>query len=199
MKLIVGLGNPGKEYKTTRHNVGWMVVDALVHDLQFEDLKKEEKFSAKLSAGEIGGEKIILAKPTTFMNLSGEAVSALKNFYKIEPEDIWVIYDDLDLPLGQLRIRKDGGPGTHNGMKSVIESVGSKDFPRFRIGIESRGGALSLKGEPSPKQQDTTSFVLSKFSEEETPLALEGMRKAINAVKCALEEGVEVAMNKFNA
>lgn len=198
MKLIIGLGNPGKEYKTSRHNCGWMVVDALIHDLNFPEIKAEEKFKAKVSmgmvetAGHPEGEKIIFAKPTTFMNLSGEAVAAFRNFYKIDPVDIWIVFDELDLPLGQLRIRKNGGAGTHNGMKSVIESLGIKNFPRFRIGIESRG-------KTAPQQQDTTSFVLSSFTREETPLALEGMRKAVEAIKLALNEGIDAAMNKFNS
>lgn len=191
MKLIVGLGNPGKEHKTSRHNTGWMVIDALVHELKFDELKKEDKFKAKVSSGTVNKEKIILAKPVTFMNLSGEAVSALMNFYKIAPEDVWVIYDDLDLPLGQLRIRKEGGPGTHNGMKSVIDQMGDQNFPRFRVGIESRG-------ETAPSQQDTSSFVLAPFTKEETPTALVGMRKAVSAVILGLSADLETAMNQFN-
>jgi len=191
MKLIVGLGNPGKEHKTSRHNTGWMVIDALVHELKFEELKNEDKFKAKVSSGTVNNEKIILAKPVTYMNLSGEAVSALMNFYKIPPEDVWIIYDDLDLPLGQLRIRKEGGPGTHNGMKSVIEHMGVQNFPRFRVGIESRG-------ETAPEQQDTSSFVLTSFTKDETPVAIEGMRKAVSAVILGLKEDLETAMNQFN-
>ena len=125
------------------------------------------------------------------MNLSGEAVAALMNFYKIPQEDLWIIYDDLDLPLGQLRIRKEGSAGTHNGMKSIIESIGKTDFPRFRVGIESRG-------ETAPSQQDTSSFVLDSFNKQELKPALEGMRKAVAAVILALQKDLETAMNQYN-
>jgi len=192
MKLIVGLGNPGREYSNSRHNTGWQVVEGLIKELGFDDLKKEAKFKANVSRGTCNGEKIILVQPLTYMNLSGESVSALMNFYKLTPSDLWIIYDDLDLALSQIRIRKEGGPGTHNGMKSVIASIGDDKFPRFRIGIESRGIT-------SAKEQDTSSFVLSGFSKDEKPLALSGRKKAVESIICALNNDIDSAMNIFNA
>jgi len=191
MKLIFGLGNPGKEYEKNRHNSGWMVIDLLVKELGFEDMKKEARFKANISRGIFKNEKIILAQPTTFMNLSGNSVQSLLRFYKLKPSDLWVIYDDLDLPLGQIRIRKEGSAGTHNGMKSIIENLGSGKFPRFRIGIESRG--VTAAG-----QQDTSSFVLSGFTAEEKPLAMAGRKKAVEALILALSENLDSAMNLFN-
>lgn len=191
MKLIVGLGNPGKEYENSRHNSGWMVLEALTSELGFENLKKETKFKAKVSQGTFKGEKIILAEPVTFMNLSGLAVQSLMHFYKIKPRDLWVIYDDLDLPLGQIRIRKTGSAGTHNGMKSIVTEIADINFPRIRIGIESRGVTSAV-------QQDTSSFVLNGFTAEEKPLALQGRNSAVKAIITALIEDLETAMNTFN-
>jgi len=191
MKLIVGLGNPGKEYEKSRHNTGWMVLESLVKELEFEELKKESKFKANISRGGYMSEKIIFAQPTTFMNLSGDSVRTLIKFYKLKLSDLWVIYDDIDLPIGQLRIRKEGGAGTHNGMKSIIESLSSGKFPRFRVGIESRGLT-------APKEQDTTSFVLETFSRTEELLAISGRKKAVAAVIMALQKDLDTAMNFFN-
>lgn len=190
MKLIVGLGNPGNDYEQTRHNVGYMVIDRLAEMLEAEDFN-EDKSKSQTTTANYNDEKLILAKPTTYMNLSGEAVSKIINFYKISPENVWVIYDDIDLPLGQIRIRKEGGPGTHKGMKSIIDHIGN-NFPRFRVGIESRG-------ESAPSQQDISSFVLSPFTKKEEPIVEEAVKKAAEAVKTALEEGLESAMNKFNS
>ena len=133
MKMIVGLGNPGAEYAQTRHNVGFMLVDKLASDLKVDVTKK--KFNALMAECQIKGEKIILVKPQTYMNLSGDAVGPLARWYKINPSDIMVIYDDMDLPLGKLRIRPFGGTGGHNGMKSLIAALGTEKFPRMRIGI----------------------------------------------------------------
>jgi peptidyl-tRNA hydrolase, PTH1 family len=191
MKLIVGLGNPDKEYASTRHNIGWMAADALTQELDFPAMKKEDKFKALTCVGTYNGEKIMIAKPVTYMNLSGESVEKIVQFYKIDLQDLFVIYDDLDLPLGQLRIRKEGSPGTHNGMKSLVQHLGSNIFPRFRIGIESRG-------ETSPAQQDTSSFVLSPFWKEELETAKQSIQKTIQALKTALSEGLDTAMNRFN-
>jgi PTH1 family peptidyl-tRNA hydrolase len=191
MKLIVGLGNPGKEYANSRHNAGWNVIDTLVKDLQLDEPKKEPKFKAMVSTGVLNDEKIILAKPTTYMNLSGESVIALMNFYKVPHEDLWVIYDDIDLPLGQIRIRKDGGAGTHNGMKSIVECLGVKTFPRLRIGTESRGLT-------APKEQDTASFVLTPFTKEETKTIKEVFEKASKAIILSIGQNLDLAMNKYN-
>jgi peptidyl-tRNA hydrolase, PTH1 family len=191
MKLIVGLGNPGKEYSLSRHNTGWQVVAELGRILDFDDFKKETKFKANITRGEIKGEKIILAQPLTYMNLSGEAVSAIMKFYKLEPDDLWVIYDDVDLPLGQIRIRKDGGPGTHNGMKSIVEKIGDNSFPRFRVGIESRGVTAH-------KEQETADFVLSPFNENELNTANIAFKKAVQAILTALNKNLDLAMNEYN-
>jgi peptidyl-tRNA hydrolase, PTH1 family len=191
MKLIVGLGNPGKDYEKSRHNTGWRVIDELVKELKFDEPKKENKFKAFVSNGLFNDEKIILAKPVTFMNLSGEAVAALVHFYKVQPDDLWVIYDDLDLPLGQIRIRKEGGPGTHNGMKSVIECAGLNNFPRFRVGIESRGVTAH-------EQQDTADFVIAPFLKEEAKTAAIALKKTVKAILTALEKSLDLAMNEYN-
>lgn len=171
MKLIVGLGNPGKKYSKNRHNVGFMVIDDLSRKLEFPEFTEESKFQALISEKNINGEKVLLVKPLTYMNLSGETVSSLVQFYKIPLADVFVCYDDLDLPLGAIRFREKGSGGTHNGMKSIIEQLGTQDFSRFRVGIESRG--LSAL-----KQQETTDFVLGNFSAEEKKI----VNKAIEEV-----------------
>ncbi len=192
MKLIVGLGNPGKEYENSRHNAGFMVIDETHNQLNATEWKIEKKFKAHIAECMVQGEKIILAKPVTFMNLSGEAVAPIATFYKIEPKDILVIFDELDVPFGQIRLRKSGGPGTHNGMKSIVEKLGSKEFPRLRFGIESRGLT-------APEQQDTTSFVLSPFTKEEQAPLKQIIKTSAKAIESYLTEGIESTMNKFNA
>jgi PTH1 family peptidyl-tRNA hydrolase len=134
MKLIVGLGNIGSQYAATRHNLGFMVIDQLIKTAELPESKENTKFKALISEGMLGDEKVILAKPTTMMNLSGEAIGALQRFYKTAPEDIWIVHDDLDLVFGKLRVRLGGGSAGHNGLKSIIEAVG-ENFGRFRIGI----------------------------------------------------------------
>lgn len=154
MKLICGLGNPGKEYEGTRHNAGFLFVDAWAKKYDFPEFK--EKWNALVSEK----DGLLLLKPLTFMNKSGEVLSKFVNFYKLPLEEVVVVYDDVDLPLGTVRFRREGGPGTHNGMKSVIEQLGTESFPRLRLGIESRG-------QTAPEQMEITDFVLSRFSEEE--------------------------------
>lgn len=176
MKILFGLGNPGKKYAKTRHNMGFMVVDALAKklDAEWEDkpkLKAEIAETTFLNPETKETEKLLLVKPQTFMNLSGECVALVLNFYKATPADMTVVYDDLDLPLGTIRIREKGSAGTHNGMKSIIEHIKTEEFSRIRIGIEARG-------ETSPALQDTSSYVLSDFNKEEKPL----IEKAINEV-----------------
>lgn len=192
MKLIVGLGNPGKEYENSRHNAGFMVVEETHKLFGASDWKQDKKFKAHIAECTVKGEKIILAKPVTFMNLSGESVAPIATFYKIEPKDILVIFDELDVPFGQIRLRKSGGPGTHNGMKSIVEKLGSKEFPRLRFGIESRGLT-------APEQQDTTSFVLSPFTKEEQDTLKQTIKNAAKSIETFLTEGLESAMNKFNS
>ncbi|MFA6992831.1 MAG: aminoacyl-tRNA hydrolase, partial [Candidatus Gracilibacteria bacterium] len=171
MKIIVGLGNIGKEYQNTRHNCGFMVIDEFAKELECE-FKEENKFKAFTSKTSYKNKPIFLVKPTTYMNLSGQAVSTILNFYKESPENLVVIYDDIDLPLGKIRVRSEGSAGTHNGMKSIIQELGTQNFTRIRIGTESRG-------ELAPKEQDLTSFVLSPFSVEESPIIKKSIKEAI--------------------
>lgn len=189
-KLIVGLGNPGENYEKNRHNVGFMAVSELRKALEFEKFKEEKKFNAEITQGILGTEKIILAKPLTFMNNSGTAVQKIANFYKIEPKDIVIIFDDIDLPLGSTRIRAKGSAGTHNGMKSVIQKLGTEEFPRIRIGTESRGLTAHEK-------QDTSSFVLADFSAEEEKVIQKNIKKMPEVVKTLVKEGVDFC-TKFN-
>lgn len=157
MRIIIGLGNPGKKYGNTRHNAGFSIIDAIQKDWNFPPFSENERFSASLSEGSREGERIILAKPMTFMNLSGHTVQALLNFYKLAPSDILVIHDDLDLPLGTCRIATDSSAAGHNGVQNIIEMLGTQAFRRLRVGI----GRPPIPG-PSPAD-----FVLMSFSQEE--------------------------------
>ncbi|MFT7184610.1 MAG: PTH1 family peptidyl-tRNA hydrolase [Oceanicoccus sp.] len=171
MKLICGLGNPGKKYQNTRHNMGFMVIDALAEGAGFK-----EKWNALVTEISLHGEKTLLIKPLTFMNLSGQAVAKFANFYKLESIDITIVYDDIDLPLGTLRSRDKGSAGTHNGMKSIIQELGTQEFPRLRLGIESRG-------ESAPEQMDLASFVLAQFTKEESEIVEDSVSKAVDLIK----------------
>lgn len=175
MKIIVGLGNPGKEYEETRHNAGAMCVDLLKEKLNLPQFKLQKKFRALISEGTFENEKIILAKPQTFMNLSGESVQKLVKFYNCPLENLIVVYDDVDLPLGKIRIRPNGSAGSHNGMKSIVQTIGSTNFPRVRIGIESRG-------ECAPEKQDTASFVLHPFSKKEKAEVKKNLENTANSI-----------------
>ena len=183
--LIVGLGNPGREYARNRHNLGFRCLERLaqMHGLSFH--KRQAK--ALLALGEIAGRKVILAKPLTFVNLSGDAVARLARFYKIPPAHILVIYDDLDLPPGKIRLRPSGGAGGHKGMRSIIESLGTPDFPRLRVGI----------GRP-PGCMDPVDYVLQDFSPEEEEMLEEVCDRVTSAVELFLEEGIAAAMNAYN-
>lgn len=180
MKIVVGLGNVGEKYLKTRHNCGFLALDEFTKQLEAEGTevswKNESKLDAEIAKVNYKGEKILLVKPSTFMNLSGEAVSKILNFYKEEKTNLIVIYDDIDLPLGKIRVREKGSAGTHNGMKSIIQCLGSEDFNRIRIGIESRG-------ELAPKQQDLADFVLGNFIKEEYPLISEALKQSIEELK----------------
>lgn len=175
MKIIVGLGNIGEKYAKNRHNCGFMVIDEFAKQLEKEGLEiKGENSGSKLKALiSKPTPELLLAKPTTLMNRSGEAVIKILNFYKETPENLIVIYDDIDLPLGTIRIRDKGSAGTHNGMKSIIEQLGTEQFQRIRIGIESRG-------ELTPKQQDISSFVLSDFTSKELQIIKKSFKEAVN-------------------
>ena len=186
MKLVVGLGNPGREYALTRHNVGFLTVERLAEKMGVT--VTEKKFNALIGQGQIDGEKVILAKPQTYMNLSGEAVSAILNWYKLDANDLLVIYDDMDLPCGKLRLRPGGGTGGHRGMESIIIAIGEDNFPRLRVGI----------GKPAIEGFSTVDFVLGKIGEAEADLLREAIDLAVEAVGCIIREGIEPAMNQFN-
>ncbi|MFQ5812052.1 MAG: aminoacyl-tRNA hydrolase [Anaerolineae bacterium] len=183
-KLIVGLGNPGRKYAGNRHNVGFQCLDRLAEawDLPFS----RRKHKALLVQGEIAGLKAILAKPQTFMNLSGQAVERLARFYKVPPGSILVIYDDLDLPLGKIRLRPEGGSGGHKGMKSIIEHLGTDGFPRLRVGIG------------RPTHSDPVDYVLGDFAPDERITIEAACERAVSAVELWLAEGIVAAMNRYN-
>lgn len=189
MKIIIGLGNPGLEYERTRHNVGFLCLEYLRHKYDFPDWKKEKKFKAEISDGVYLGEKIILCRPLTFMNLSGEAVIALKNFYKCSDEDILIIYDEVDLPFGKVRMKPEGSAGGQNGMKSVINMLGSNQVPRIRIGIEVRADDSKIP---------TRDFVLSVFFDTELKQLKEIFERIKNGIDLYLEKGIERAMDVVN-
>ncbi len=191
MKLIIGLGNPGREYEGNRHNVGFQILDELVKELELEDFKAEKKFHALVTQGTHEGEKFIFAKPQTYMNLSGESAIKIAQFYKIPLQDTLVVYDELDLPLGKIRVRPNGSAGTHNGLKSLVQHLGSSNFPRLRFGIESRGTT-------APQQQNTSDFVLSDFRPEEFAEYQKIMKQAKQATLDFLHEDMEKLMQKYN-
>lgn len=186
MKLIVGLGNPGKEYENTRHNVGFMVIDELAKNPVFSAIEKslefrsEKKFHANIAEFNIKGEKIILAKPQTFVNLSGDAVNKITSFYKIQPTDTWLIADDLELPLGKIRIRLSGSSGGHKGIESVIDGFSTQDFVRFRIGI---GQTQTIHS-----KLDAKGYVLEKFSKREMPQIKAATQKAAEIIAETLDK-----------
>lgn len=185
MRLIVGLGNPGAGYARNRHNIGFQVVDHLAarHGLDFDRSER----GGRVARGTIGGERVLVAKPQQYMNESGRVVGALARFYRIPPDDILVVSDDLDLPSAKLRLRPDGGAGGQRGVRSIIQHLGTESFPRLRIGI----------GRP-PGRMDPAAFVLQNFSEaEETQFAIT-REEAADAIECWLAHGIETAMNRYN-
>ncbi len=184
--MIVGLGNPGPRYERNRHNVGFQVVDALAagHGLTFD----KRQFKALLAQGTIQGRRVLLVKPQTYMNLSGEAVQPLAHYYKVELSHLMVVFDDMDLPLGTLRLRPFGGAGGHKGMKSIIARLGSQRFPRLRIGI----------GRP-PGRMDPAAYVLQDFTAEEEAIMAQVRERAVQALETWLDRGLDAAMNAFNA
>lgn len=186
MFLIVGLGNPEEEYSNTRHNMGFDTINQISKEYKIEVNKKG--FKGIYGTGIIDNKKVVLLKPQTYMNLSGESVIEILNFYKIDLNKIIVIYDDIDVEPGKIKIRKKGGPGSHNGMKSVINSLKSEEFTRIRVGI----------GTPKYKN-DMINYVIGKnMTQEERNVLDTGIKKAANAVAEIIEKGVDIAMNKFN-
>ena len=184
MYVIVGLGNPGRKYQNTRHNLGFITIDQLAekHEIKVTKLA----FKALVGDGVIANQKVLLVKPQTYMNLSGESVRQVVQYYKIAPENLLVIYDDVDIETGKIRIRKKGSAGSHNGMKSIIYQIQSDEFPRVRIGI---GGErrLSLRD-----------FVTGGFSKEEKPLLEDAVQRSVGAIESIIAEGVDRAMNRYN-
>lgn len=184
MYIIAGLGNPGKQYENTKHNVGFLTIDILAEKLGIKVNKIKHK--ALTGEGFVGGEKVILVKPQTYMNLSGESIREVLSFYKADTEKLIVIYDDIDLPMGTLRIRKKGSAGTHNGMKSIIYQIVSEDFPRVRIGI---GGE---------RKGDLADYVISGFRKEDRKTVEDVIVRAADAVICTVEKGIDIAMGEYN-
>ncbi len=186
MYLIAGLGNPGREYAGTRHNVGFEVVDALC--AKYDIKLNKEKFRAVFGDGRIGGERVIVAKPQTYMNLSGESIRELVNWYKIDNEHIIIIYDDISLPVGKLRIREKGSAGGHNGIKNIIYQLNTDVFPRIKVGT----------GMPQDPGYDIKDYVLGHFSKEEIEILIKSAVRAVYAVEEIIKADAKSAMNKYN-
>jgi len=193
MKLIVGLGNSGKIYAHNRHNVGFHCLNyfAKRHSIRFE----RRQCRARIGIGEVAGAKLLVAKPHTFVNLSGKAVGCFVSKYHISPSDLLVIHDDLDLPLGKIRLRQSGGSGGHNGMKSIISALGSEDFPRIRVGI---GRPVTPEGAPNIDEAIIVNYVLGDFSPQEEEVIKSAIVTVAEAIDCFLAQGIEAAMSKFN-
>lgn len=186
MYLIAGLGNPSRTYEGTRHNIGFTMIDAIGNKCGIDVTTKKHK--ALVGRGMIDGMRVILAKPQTYMNLSGESIREITDFYKIEPENIIIIYDDISLDVGQLRIRKKGSAGGHNGVKNIIAHLGTQEFPRIKVGIGNK-----------PEGWDLADYVLSKYTKAEQEALEEASEGVIGAVKLMLADDIEAAMNKYNA
>ena len=191
MKLIIGLGNPGKRYGHNRHNVGFQCLNyfARLHSIHLD----RRQCQARAGLGKVRGEKLVLARPATFMNLSGKSVACLVQKHRIPLSDLLVIYDDLDLPLGKIRLRQSGSSGGHKGMNSIIAALGSEDFPRIRVGI----------GRPQGEKQSVSedaivNYVLSDFSHQEEAIINSVIARVAEAIDCFLTQGIEAAMSKFN-
>lgn len=185
MKIIAGLGNPTNEYVGTRHNIGFDGITAIADKYRISVTEKDHK--ALCGKGVISGQKVLLMKPQTYMNLSGEAIADAARFYKVEPEDIIVIYDDINLEPGSIRVRENGSAGGHNGMKNIIQHLGSEKFPRVRIGVGEK-----------PKEWDLKDYVLGHFSADDEPKMRAALSDAVTAVELILSDEIGKAMNTFN-
>jgi PTH1 family peptidyl-tRNA hydrolase len=188
MKLICGLGNPGREYERHRHNIGFMVVEALLPRARAE--LNQEKFAAKVGQGTLAGERVLFVEPQTFMNLSGRSVAEAARFYKVAVEDVLVIHDELDLPFGRLQLKAGGGSGGHNGLKSTVSSLGDEGFIRLRFGIGKPEG-------PNARER-VSGYVLSGFDDGERRHLEELIGRSVDMVETWIREGLSVAMNRFN-
>ncbi len=184
IRLIAGLGNPGARYARSRHNIGFMIADRFAKEHEVRSLRR--RFNAEVAEGEVAGKRVMVIKPQTFMNSSGDAVAKVAKFYKIAPQDLLVIYDDLDLPLGKLRLRPRGSAGGHHGMESIIARIGTTDFPRLRVGI----------GRPNPDAD--IDHVLGEFDQEEFRVMKETLERGVQAIDVWLASGITRAMNEFN-
>lgn len=185
MKVIVGLGNPGKEYEHTRHNIGFEVIDVLSRQLGIP--LDQSKFKGLYGIGFHNGEKVLLLKPLTYMNLSGESIRAVMDYYQRDLEDLLIIYDDLDLPVGKIRLRQKGSAGGHNGIKSTVAHLGTQQFNRIRIGIDRPQSGMSIPD-----------YVLGRFNKDEKALILEAVEKSSDACTAWLEKPFSQVMNEFN-
>lgn len=185
MKLIVGLGNPGKQYEQTRHNVGFQTIDRISDKWQIPLTRN--KFQAIFGQGTVKGEKVMLLKPLTFMNRSGEAIAPLMKYFQIPTENLLVIYDELDLPTGKLRLRYKGSSGGHNGIKSIIEHVGTQEFKRIRIGIDRPDSQISV-----------VNYVLGTFTKQENEMIVDAIDRVVSACEMWLEKSFDVCMNVYN-
>ncbi|WP_133763328.1 aminoacyl-tRNA hydrolase [Mycobacterium sp. PDNC021] len=185
--LVVGLGNPGPRYETTRHNVGFLVADILAERIG-AGFKVHKKSGAEVTTGRLGGRSVVLAKPRTYMNESGRHIGPLAKFYSVEPADIVVIHDELDIDFGRIRLKFGGGEGGHNGLRSIASALGTKDFQRVRIGV----------GRP-PGRQDPAAFVLENFNSKERPELGTILEQASDATELLLQHGVEAAQNTVHA
>ena len=186
MRVIIGLGNPGDTYKGTRHNVGFETIDKLSFDFNIK-LKNNRRFRAHIGEGRISQTPVLLAKPQTYMNLSGQSVKAILSYYKLPPSEIIVVYDDVSLPVGDIRVREKGSAGGQKGMIDIIAKLGLDEFPRVRIGIGEK-----------PENWDLADYVLSRFPKSEWEAMIQGVTKAGDAVGFILREGTAAAMNEFN-
>ena len=186
MKLITALGNPGEKYSKTRHNMGFMVADKLAEKYNFS-FKLESKFNAEIAKTNIEGESVIVCKPQTYMNLSGQSVRPILDYYKLSTDDLFLIYDDINLDLGKVRFRAKGSDGGHNGVKSIILETKSDKFDRLKVGIG-----------PQPQFMKAESFVLATFGKENEELLNASVDFAANAVVCYLQNGLQISQNKFN-
>lgn len=182
--VIVGLGNPGKKYEYTKHNMGFLTIDAFAekHDIKVNRIK----YKALVGEGRISGHKVLLVKPQTYMNLSGQSVREVVNYFDVEPENLMVIYDDVDIPMGTLRMRKKGSAGTHNGMKSIIYDLQFDNFPRLRVGIGTE------------KKEDMIDFVLSGFTSGEKEKVEKAIENCVSALDAWIDKGIDIAMGEYN-
>ncbi len=182
-RVIVGLGNPGQQYARTRHNLGFMVTDALARELGADSTR--DRFKASIREIRVGDGRVVLAQPLTYMNLSGVSVQQIKNWYRIENDELLIVYDDADLPLGTIRLRESGSAGGHNGLQSILEQLGTKDVPRLRMGIGRSGGS-------------TTGHVLSRFTADEESTVTDMIEKGVDASMLWIKHGPIVTMNRVN-